>query len=132
MKTIFLSSLLLLWAPPAFAEVSCTPPAKQMARVELVFGLGSGKAQVSEKRWAHFLAREISPRFPDGFSLFEAKGQWRDRQSHIVKEASRLLLIYYEASAEADQKIEAIRQAYKAQFHQESVLRADNASCVSF
>jgi len=133
MKTIFLSLTLMAAPPQAFAaEIACAPPAKSMARVELIFGLGSGKARVSERNWERFAAREISPRFPNGFSLLTGKGQWRNKAGHIEKESSRLLLIYYEASGEAYPKIEAIRQAYKIRFHQESVLRADGMSCVSF
>jgi hypothetical protein len=43
-----------------------------------------------------------------------------------------MLLIWFEPDADSDARIEAIRSAYKKQFGQESVLRADAASCVSF
>ncbi len=75
---------------------------------------------------------EVTPRFPDGFSVFEGRGQWRDKQGKIGKESSRLLLIWHTPDAGTDAKIEAIRKAFKERFHQESVLRADEASCVSF
>jgi hypothetical protein len=32
----------------------------------------------------------------------------------------------------SDDKIEAIRSAYKKRFHQKSVLRADSTACVAF
>jgi len=103
-----------------------------MARVELLFGFGSTWTRVSERHWDRFVNHEISPRFPEGYSLFEGKGQWRNKAGHITRESSRMLLIWYDATPEANQKIEAIRKAYKDQYHQEAVLRADGSSCVSF
>ena len=43
-----------------------------------------------------------------------------------------MLLIWYIADAETNAKIEAIRSAYKLRFHQQSVMRVDSSSCVSF
>jgi Protein of unknown function (DUF3574) len=59
-------------------------------------------------------------------------GQWRDAAGRLIKETSRLLLIWYAPEA-GDTRIEAIRTAYKTRFGQESALRADGApACVSF
>jgi hypothetical protein len=110
----------------------CAAGAKRMARLELIFGLTSKKSLVTRQAWTAFLAREVTPRFPDGFSVFDSQGQWRDRRGAIGKEPSRLLLIWYQPDATSEAKIEAIRAAYKQRFHQESVLRADEVSCVSF
>jgi hypothetical protein len=111
------------------ADPSCESPASVMARVELFLGTGGGE---TPRAFRSFLAREVTPRFPDGLSLFEGYGQWRDSSNHITHERSRLLLIYYRADAASDAKIEAIRVAYKKRFHQKSVLRADSAACVEF
>jgi hypothetical protein len=43
-----------------------------------------------------------------------------------------MLLIWHRPSADSEEKIEAIRSAYKARFGQASVLRVDGLSCVSF
>jgi hypothetical protein len=110
----------------------CTASAKRMARLELIFGLASEKGPVTQKAWTTFLVREVTPRFPDGFSVFDGQGQWRNRNGAISKEASRLLLIWYQPDATSEARIEAIRTAYKQRFHQESVVRADEVSCVSF
>jgi hypothetical protein len=99
-----------------------------MARVELIFGT----AHVSQRAFADFLAREVTPRFPDGLTLITGYGQWRNAAGRIGRESSKLLLVYYRPDASADQKIEAIRDVYKKRFHQQSVLRADSAACVSF
>jgi hypothetical protein len=103
-----------------------------MQRLELIFGLSSKQGRISSRAWDAFILHEVGPRFPDGFSVFDGHGQWRNPQGKISKEPSRLLLIWYERDATSDAKIEAIREIYKKRFHQESVLRADEVSCVSF
>jgi Protein of unknown function (DUF3574) len=111
------------------AEPLCAAPAAAMARVELFFGAGGG---VTPRGFAQFLAREVTPRFPDGLSLFQGYGQWRDKSGRIGAENSRLLVIYYPPDATTTDKIDAIRAAYKKRFRQQSVLRADSMACVSF
>lgn len=46
--------------------------------------------------------------------------------------ARRVLQIWYASSPEAEARIQAIREAFKAQFHQLSVMRVDGRDCVSF
>lgn len=134
-----ISALLLITPPlahaedmPASATQGCTLPAKRMDRLELVFGLAGRQGRVSSRAWAAFMEREVTPRFPDGLTVFDGYGQWRNKRGTISKESSRLLLIWYERDATTEAKIEAIRAAFKRRFHQESVLRANEISCVSF
>lgn len=61
-----------------------------------------------------------------------ARGQWRHDTGRIARETSKMLVILYQPSAESEVAIEAIRAAYKQGFDQESVMRLDGASCVSF
>jgi hypothetical protein len=110
------------------ADPACNPPAKAMARTELLFGA----ARVSDVQWKHFLAREVTPRFPDGLTALNGYGQWQAPNGTIVKERSRILLLWRSEDAAANAKVEAIRAAYKRQFHQQSVMRVDSENCVSF
>jgi hypothetical protein len=111
---------------------TCRSGMAQMARIELLFGSGrKGGAAVGEVDWQAFLDSEVTPRFPDGLTVLTGYGQWRNADS-VHKEGSRLLLIWAPRTAESDPRIEAIRNAYKARFVQESVLRVDGLSCVSF
>ena len=49
---------------------------------------------MSETAWARFVDREITPRFPDGFSVIDARGQWRDPdRNRIMREPSKLVQI---------------------------------------
>jgi hypothetical protein len=103
-----------------------------MARLELLFGANWRGGKVTERAWMAFLKREVTPRFPEGSSVFSGYGQWRNSNGAVIREPSRMLLIWYIADAETNAKIEAIRSAYKLRFHQQSVMRVDSSSCVSF
>jgi hypothetical protein len=111
------------------------PSASTFARTELFFGsLKPNGTQVSDLEFQTFLNREITPRFPDGLTLLAGFGQFKNSQGVIIKERSRLLILLYpiEQAKASSQKIEQIRKHYNALFQQESVLRTDELSCVSF
>ncbi len=97
-------------------------------RTELYFGMDiPGGGTVSEEDWGKFLNTEVTPKFPDGLTVFESYGQYKDKSGLIVKEKSRVLILLYPKKSlkDNDPKIEAIRAAYKKAFRQESVLRLD-------
>jgi hypothetical protein len=112
---------------------SCGESARPMARLELLFGaLRTGGAPVSDEEWAAFLDTEVTPRFPDGLTVVQGRGQWHRGDGRLIRERSNVLIIWHEPGSQTNSEIEAIRSAYKKQFEQESVMRVDSASCVSF
>jgi hypothetical protein len=90
------------------------------------------EAPVTDEDWRAFLDAEVTPRFPSGLTTLQGPGQWRGSDGHLTKEQTNILVIWHEPSRRADADIEAIRSAYKIRFHQESVMRVDGLSCVSF
>jgi hypothetical protein len=102
--------------------------------VELFFGRNIGqRLGVSEAAWSRFLAREITPRFPDGLTVINASGQWRDSaRSTIVYEPTKLVMIILRDAAKAQERIDAVILAYKARFHQQSVALVVRPACVAF
>jgi hypothetical protein len=104
-----------------------------MVRVELLFGLGRvGLPDVQPDDWLRFLAEEVTPRFPDGLTWVEARGQWRTSDGRVVAEPSRALWIWARRDASLDARVEALRSAWKTRHAQESVLRGDLDGCLSF
>lgn len=99
-----------------------------------MFGRDIGhRIGVSEKAWEHFVAREITPRFPDGLTVTDASGQWRDSVSgRIVREPSKLVTIVLPGSADDEARLDAVVSAYKRQFHQQSVGVVVQSACASF
>ncbi len=108
--------------------------AQTFARTELFFGLSKPSGIVTEEEFKAFVDGYVTPRFPDGLTLLSGVGQFRDSSGKILVEGSKLLILLYPArgSGDANRAVEQIRTDYKALFEQQSVLRADVLSCVSF
>jgi hypothetical protein len=118
---------------PRPMTVACRGAATPYARLELLFGLGrKDGGEIGDSEWRAFLDAEVTPRFPDGLTVLGGYGQWRNSAGTIAKEKSVMLLIWHRPAADSKARIEAIRSAYKTRFAQESVLRVDGISCVSF
>lgn len=125
--------LLVVLACAASAQtLECRLAQKPMVVADLLFGRNiGGRLGVTEKRWSRFLAKEITPRFPEGLSVVDASGQWRDTATkRIVRERSKLVTIIM--PADAQEKIDAIVDAYKRRFRQQSVGVVIRPACVSF
>ena len=115
------------------AVLTCSPNGTVMSKVELYFGTArNGHRPVSNSDWAHFVEAQIGPRFPGGFTILNGQGRWRTSRGSIVKETSHVLIVWYRPAPSVEAGIEAIRAAYRRQFFQESVMRADSSGCVSF
>jgi Protein of unknown function (DUF3574) len=118
--------------PPLCKTMSSS---RVFTRTELFFGLAKPDgSEVTEAEFQRFLNREVTPRFPDGLTLLSGRGQFKNSGGVIVREPSRLLIVLYpiEALNRSSQKIEQISKAYKDAFREESVLRTDEQTCVSF
>lgn len=107
---------------------------KSQQVAELMFGRNIGeRVGVSEAQWARFVDREITPRFPDGLTVFDTRGQWRDAErNRIVREPSKLVQIVLPGKAEDADRLNEIAAAYKSRFRQQSVGVIVRGACVSF
>jgi hypothetical protein len=101
---------------------------------ELMFGRKIGdRMRVSDAAWTRFVDREITPRFPAGLTIIDARGQWRDPdRNRIVREPSKLVQIVLPGKDEDQQRLDQIAAAYKSRFHQQSVGIIVRAGCVAF
>ena len=115
--------------PPA-----CVPPAQSMVTAEMYFGRNIGdRVGVSEAAFTQFTAREITPRFPQGLTVVDGRGQWRDTENgRVLREPSKVVLVTFTDSLEARANLGAIADAYKQTFRQQSVLTTVRATCASF
>ena len=95
--------VLVLAAAAQAQETACRDPYKPMLRVELFFGRNiGGRHSVSERQWAQFLKREITPRFTVGLTVIEAQGQWRScERGTLVREPSKIVVIVTDDDASA-------------------------------
>ncbi len=127
------AALLLSLAACATPQ-NCPAPAKAATQVDLYFGRDiRGKAEVSDVQWARFVDEEVTPRFPDGLTVTDARGQYRDtRTGRIDRERSKRLTLLLDDMASARPKLDAIAEAYKRRFQQQSVLRVEGPVCAAF
>ena len=104
-----------------------------LARTELLFGLSrSGGPDITEQEFKQFIDTKVTPRFPDGLTVVSGNGQFKDSSGVIIEEGSKLLILLYPFTLKSSTQVDAIRDDYKQLFQQESVLRVDDLSCVSF
>ncbi len=87
---------------------------------------------MSDADWQAFLNEVVTPAFPDGFSDWDADGQWRAPGGAIVKEPSKVLLVVLPGQADDRDRLHNVVAAYKARFHQQSVLVVERRECVAF
>ena len=113
---------------------ACQGTQQRRELAELLFGRDIGdRLGVSEPAWRRFVAHEITPRFPDGLTVTDAVGQWRDPGSgRTVREPSKRVEIVLPGNADDAARLGAIVSAYKRQFQQRSVGVILQSACVSF
>lgn len=134
--TILIGSLLISSTVSSrkVLATDCPDGSESIAKVELFFGLDiPGGGMVKPEAWTTFVEEQVTPKFPDGLTIYEVLGQWQDATTgQTIQESSRVLMMLYEPSLENETNIEAIRSTYKQQFYQDSVMRLDESVCVSF
>ncbi|MBP2299564.1 DUF3574 domain-containing protein [Azospirillum picis] len=138
-RPVLLSVLLSCTALPALAQrmdpSDCTAyAANAMIEAQLFFGRNIGNdVGVSERDWNDFLDGEVTPRFPNGLTVTEASGHWRDIESgRPVREPSKVVTLLAGGDPATLRLIHEIVDLYKDRFHQQSVGLAIRPVCVSF
>jgi Protein of unknown function (DUF3574) len=115
-------------------SVDCRAGQRATEMAELMFGRNVGnRLAVSETQWSRFVDREIISRFPDGLTVLNAAGEWRDRaSSRIMREPSKVVHIVLPGTPEDIARLNEIVEAYKRRFKQQSVVVIVRPACVSF
>ena len=105
-----------------------------MLVAELFFARGSmGREPLTDAEWAEFAALTITPNFPDGFTVFDGDGQWRNPQTgRIAGNRTKILLVAAPRTPDLAQRLGAVIDAYKTEFHQQSVGIITRDSCGAF
>ena len=112
---------------------ACGPGLMRMTQAQLFFGRDfERRALVSDEQWRDFVDQVVTPRFPDGFSVSDVSGQYRDQSGTIVREPSKQVLVFTRDIGSDAPKLNAIRDAYRRRFNQESVLLVESPVCAGF
>ena len=119
-------------SPPAY--VCLLPSEQRMLVAELFFGRDiKGRAPLTDAEWAAFIENIITPNFPDGFTVFDGEGQWRNpRTGHIARAPTKVLLVAAPRTPDLARRLSAVIDTFKSQFHQQSVGLITRDSCAAF
>ena len=109
----------------------CGPSSSSQLRTTLYFGMARPKGSVSELEWQIFLRDEVTTRFPDGLTVWDADGQWRTPGGRIDHERCKVLLIVHADTAAAREAVRVIIERYRKAFDQQSVLWETARVCVA-
>lgn len=105
-----------------------------MLVVQMFFGQSiKNRGPVTKQEWNSFLRQTVTPHFPDGFTVYDAYGQWQDRDTHrVTRENAKVIQIAVENTAEVRDGIAAISDTYRKRFQQQSVAILSNTTCAVF
>ncbi|MFG2599708.1 DUF3574 domain-containing protein [Streptomyces sp. NPDC048462] len=123
-------------SPEPRPATSTASRGKAYIETRLFFGTErpDGGADVTDRQFLAFIDREVTPRFPDGLTIQDGRGQWRDSNGVIERERSYELTLLYPTSEarQRDPQIERIRDAYEKAYAQDSVARLEERTTADF
>lgn len=129
------SCLLMAAACALGGDAVCPDGMDAFTEINVYFGQEKGNGDpVSHDEWQGFLADTVTPRFPDGLTVLDARGQWLDTtEGRLYREPTRVLNVLVPAEG-ADDGIAAVRDIsdiYKAQFDQQAVFYTTLPACAA-
>jgi hypothetical protein len=112
-------------------------PAEQgtpMLMFELFFGRSiQGQDEVGDRAWNEFLDRAVTPNLPNGYTVFDAEGAWRNPATgRTGRERTKVLLVALPDAAASTAAVDRIRKAYQVQFRQALVGMSVAPACGNF
>ena len=115
---------------PTCARVDGTP----MVEYQLFFGRDiAGRPALTDQEWGDFAEQVVTPHLPDGFTAFDADGQWMNPATRrIIRQRTKVIIVAMPATDAAASAIATVRDAYRTQFHQQSVGMTVHPVCGAF
>jgi len=92
----------------------------------------TGGGEVSEEDFNKFLEDVVTREFPAGLTVFDSYGQMKDDTGTIQKQATKVVLLVHENSAENDKAIKKVIDSYREMFDQPQVMQTTTPIDVEF
>ena len=89
-------------------------------------------AVVTDSAWGTFVRDVLTPRFPEGATVWDALGQWRAPNGALVREPSYVVELLHRATPESEAQVQGVIEAYKTRFAQQAVLRMVTSVLATF
>ena len=118
--------------PPQTASSVCAAPLQPALEVNLYFGRGKPSGgEVSDREWASFLSETVTPQFPAGLTVLDARGQHRDPAGVVGSERTKLVVIVVFDAPAHQAKVGSVVETYKKRFGQHEVFRVERSVCAA-
>jgi hypothetical protein len=92
-----------------------------------------GRADLTEPEWRAFLDQAVTPAIPDGFTVLDGSGAWRNPATGTTaREATKILIAALPDTPDSLAAVNRIRAAYQADFHQILVGMTVEHACATF
>jgi hypothetical protein len=127
--------LVLACAGTAQAQDACPfPDQKPMLVIQMFFGRSvPHRHPVTAVEWNEFLKQTVTPLFPDGFTVYDAYGQWLNPRTHTVsRDPTKVLIVATADTSEVRAKVAEVSARYRQLFHQEAVGVVSVTECGAF
>jgi hypothetical protein len=100
--------------------------------VNLYFGRDKPSGgQISDVEWVSFLSETVTPQFPDGLTVLDARGQHRGPAGIVGSEHTKLLIVVVFDAPAHQRKVASVVDAYKKRFGQYEVFRVEQPVCAA-
>src|SRR3978361_343191 len=81
-----------------------------------------GRVDLTDQEWMSFVDSTVTSNLPNGYTVFDASGGWRNPMTHrAIKEDTKVLLVALPDVPESLAAINRIRTAYQIKFQQQLV-----------
>ena len=114
-------------------DFDCPEGMENFIELNVYFGQEKGNGEtVSEGEWQAFLANAVTPRFPDGLTVLDARGQWFDTDhGRLYRESTKLLnvLVPVDSAPSSVGAVRELSEIYKEQFDQHAVFHTTSPAC---
>jgi hypothetical protein len=101
---------------------------------ELFFGRDiPGRGPLTDNEWTDFAASVIAMEFPEGFTVLDGDGEWRDPATQTMsRERTKILIVATARPTDLASRISRIRDTYSRLYRQTSVGVLTHDGCGQF
>ncbi|MDB5475710.1 MAG: hypothetical protein JWP49_1221 [Phenylobacterium sp.] len=125
--------VLLLGSCATLPPKGCPAGQERLRTAQLFFGhTAADQPRVTDRDFRRFVDEELTTRFPDGLTVLDGGGQWKGAENRRIREASKVVLIVLPKAGDPQDRLAAVKAAYKTRFKQDSELLVTPPACVSF
>jgi hypothetical protein len=116
-------------------RLPCAPgTGKPMAVFTLYLGEAiRDRPELTGQEWQSFLDRAVTPAVPDGYTVLDGTGAWRNpTSSTTAREPTKILIVALPDTPDSLAAVNRIRAAYQREFHQLLVGMTVEQACATF